>query len=124
MTNDLLAKATALLAQVSDMQKARKRLDDLGDYRRSAYQNGYRDALIVDAPIVAGYQDLVRRMADTLQLAGGALEDCMVSHVPGQDFAETVKTSSKRQRIIASQESISKVLAEARAAITHTPTNS
>jgi hypothetical protein len=73
--------------------------------------------------IITGYQDLVRRMADTLELAGKALEDCMVSHTPGQDFAETVQISSKRQRIIASQESISKVLAEARDAIHHTPTH-
>jgi hypothetical protein len=69
---------------------------------------------------------LVRRMADALELAGQVLEDCMVSHAPGQDFAETVQISSKRQHIIASRESISKILAEVRASLppeSQTPTH-
>jgi hypothetical protein len=151
MTNDLLAKASALLEArekatqgqviIIDCRPKGERLTiGTQDFALCRIENrvkkeplGEEDeanaaffalAANTGTEIITGYQDLVRRMADALDLAGKALEDCMVSHAPGQDFAETVKISSKRQRIIASQESISKTLDEARAAIPPTPTNS
>jgi hypothetical protein len=140
MTNDLLTKATALLEAREKATQGAIRIEEIVSDSGGRYQAATTDyscdiltgkrldldffalAANTACETIQGYQGLMGRMADTLELAGKALEDCMISHAPGQDFAETVKISSKRQRIIASQESISKVLAEARNAILHTPT--
>jgi hypothetical protein len=67
----------------------------------------HRIAEVHPDDIIPGYQDLVRRMAKALQLAKDYMGD--TGHC-GDDFFDWVE--------------VDKALAEARAAISHTPTDS
>ena len=135
MTNDLLAKATALLEarEKGTIYKIRRHDDDgrvvidlnirVADFSNLDDADFYVLAANTITETITGYQELVRRMADILQEAADLeyIADGVFNNAHGELVRIDVPHAGK---IRSAARNASALLSEARDALPHTPTNS